>query len=42
MRSEKLCTVFVEKMSKLGRSSEGIKQNVQRESEMCQGNGQEW
>lgn len=42
MLSEKLCTMFVEKMNKLGRSSEGIKQNVQRESEMCQGNGQEW
>lgn len=42
MRSEKLCTMFVEKMNKPGRSSEGIKQNEQRESEMCQGNGQEW
>ncbi len=42
MRWEKLCTMFVEKMNKPGSVSVRIKQNVQRESEMCQGNGQEW
>ncbi len=42
MRSEKLCTVFVEKMNKPGSVSLHIKRNVQRKSEMCQGNGQEW
>lgn len=42
MRSEKLFTMFVKKMNKLGRSFVGNIQNVQRESEMCQGNGQEW
>ena len=42
MFSEKLCTMFVEKMNKPGKSSVCIIQNVQRESEMCQGNGQEW
>ena len=42
MRSEKLFTMFVEKMNKLGSVSVHIKRNVQRESEMCQGNGHEW
>ncbi len=42
MRSEKLFTMFVEKKNKPGRSFVGIIQNVQRESEMCQGNGHEW
>lgn len=42
MRSEKLFTMFVKKMNKLGRSFVGIIQNVQRESEMCQGNWHEW
>ena len=42
MRLSKLCTMFVEKMNKPGRTSVGIIQNVQWESEMCQGNGQKW
>lgn len=39
MLSEKLCTMFVEKMNKLDSTSIRIIQNVQKESEMCQGNG---